>query len=71
MKKISLGSNVEDPITGFKGVAIARAEYMYGCGKILVQPEGLNEGKIISSEWIDEPRLDVIKDKDMGVGFTS
>ena len=70
-KNIKLGSSVKDAITGLKGVAIGRAEYLYSCPRILVQPEGLNDGKIISSEWMDEPRLNIVENDDSGLGFTT
>jgi len=54
---MKLGDYVKDKITGFEGVAVARAEYLNGCIFIQVQPVGLKDGKIIESEWIDEQRI--------------
>lgn len=55
--KIKLGSKVTDSITGFSGVALARAEYLYSSTTIAVQSEELHDGKPLSRVWIDEQRL--------------
>ncbi len=55
---IALGEIVADRITGFKGTAIARCEYLNGCIQYEVRPKGLDkEGKIKESVWIDEQQL--------------
>jgi len=54
---IKLGQKVKDNITGFKGIAIARCEYLNGCISIEVQPIELKDGRPIKAEWIDEQRL--------------
>ncbi|MCK5558785.1 MAG: hypothetical protein KAJ01_10415 [Candidatus Hydrogenedentes bacterium] len=55
---IKLGDKVKDRISGFEGVAIGRAEYLYGCVQILVQPESLQEsGQPTASRWVDEQRF--------------
>lgn len=54
----NLGSMVRDQMTGFSGVVIGRAEYLYGCVRVQVQPTGLLNGKPIEAEWFDEQRLD-------------
>ena len=50
---IELGTKVTDSITGFVGVAIARAEYLNGCISYQVQ----NLEDISKTDWIDEQRL--------------
>lgn len=55
--KIELGSKVTDSITGFSGAVVARAEFLYGCVRLEVQPEGLQEGKPIEPQWFDEQRF--------------
>lgn len=63
MMKIKLGDNVKDRITGFKGIALARAEYLAGCVRILIQPEGLDEkGEARESDWIDEGLVVLVKE---------
>ena len=60
-KKVHLGDRVKDSITGFKGIAVARSEYLYGCTSYCVSPEALHEGKTITGHWFDEPRLVVMR----------
>lgn len=60
-KNVNLGSLVRDRITGFEGVAIGRHEYLTGCNKVTVQPQGLTkEGKVKESQWFDEQGLLVV-----------
>lgn len=62
---IKLGEKVKDGITGFEGVATARAEYLYGCVRVLVESKKLKDGKPID-EWFDEQRLTVKSKADTG-----
>lgn len=62
VKPIVLGDEVEDTITGFKGTAICRAQWITGCDRITVQPRGLTkEGKTFDCETFDEFTLKVAK----------
>jgi hypothetical protein len=55
-----LGDCVRDTISGFEGIAVARAEYLYGCVRFQVEAQRLGEnGAPIESVWFDEQRLDV------------
>ena len=56
---VKLGSIVTDEITGFKGTAVAKTEYLNGCIRVEVQPEGLHKetGKPLASDWFDEQTL--------------
>ena len=59
---INLGDTVKDRVTGFKGVAVARTEWQYGCIRITVQPDKLTkEGKLQAAETFDDPQLVVVK----------
>jgi len=58
---IKLGDKVEDVITGFKGIVIARSEWLNGCTRCAVQPPVDKDGKHIEDVWIDEQQLVVIK----------
>lgn len=60
---IELGDKVKDPITGFKGTAVARSTYLYGCVRISVQGPVDKDGNV--PEWVhfDEPQLENIKPK--------
>ncbi len=54
---IELGQKVKDSLTGFEGVVTAKAEYLDGCVRYLVQPTELASGKMVDAEWIDINRL--------------
>jgi hypothetical protein len=60
---IKLGDLVKDKLTEFKGTAIARAEYLYGCVWVCVVPRGLHDDKPIEDAWFDEARLEVVIQK--------
>jgi hypothetical protein len=60
---IKLGDKVKDKLTGFNGVAVARAEYLYGCIWVCVIPCKLQEGKPVEDIWFDEERLKIITNK--------
>lgn len=60
-KKVELGDRVEEAITGFVGIAVARTEWLFGCVRITVQPEKLKDNKIGETQTFDEPQLKLIK----------
>lgn len=60
---IKLGSKIRDNITGLEGVATARATYLYGCVRIELTPDKLDNGKIMDSYFLDEQRCEVLKEK--------
>ena len=55
--RCKLGFVYEDLITGFKGTATARTEYLYGCVRVCLEPGGLIDGKPRAEAWFDEQRL--------------
>jgi len=55
---VKLGTKVKDSITGFSGIAVCRTEYLYGCVRIGVESEVLQDGKAIEPHWFDEQRLE-------------
>lgn len=57
--RIELGSEVKCKVTGFKGVAVGRTEWINGCARIVVQPKVDKEGKVPDAQHIDEPQLEV------------
>lgn len=61
MFKFNLGDEVEDNITAFGGVVVARIEYLNGCIRYEVQPKKLKDGKAIETAFIDETQLKIIK----------
>jgi len=64
---IELGDRVQDTVTKFKGIAMARAVWLYGCDRIAVHPQELDkEGGIAEALWFDEPQLKIIKKNAVG-----
>lgn len=59
---IKLGDKVRDKVTGFTGIATARIEYLHGCVQIEIMPPVDKDGKKVDGIWIDDPRLESIKD---------
>ena len=60
-EELELGHEVQDRVTGFKGIAIARTSYLQGCDHILVQPKAnVKDGTIPEAQSFDEPDLKVI-----------
>ena len=56
---ITLGEKVKDKFTGFKGIAMAKTEYLFGCNRIGVQPIELDKETGEPKEWVwfDEQHL--------------
>jgi len=55
---IRLGDSVVDSISGFKGIATARTEYLYKSSQILVECQALDDtGKPVDGVLFDEARL--------------
>jgi hypothetical protein len=58
---IGLGDKVRDKVTGLEGIVIARTEWMYGCVRLIVQPQKLHDGKPVDNYTIDEPQAELIQ----------
>lgn len=54
--KFEHGTEVTDVITGSRGFATGRTDYITGCKQILVQPKQ-SKGSFVDSRWFDEDRL--------------
>lgn len=61
MDEIELGDRVEDKITGLRGIVIAITKWMYGCTRVVIQPEEAKDGKPAESFNIDMPQAKLIK----------
>ena len=61
--RIKLGSEVKDEVTGLKGIAVSRTEYLQGCFRIGVQAKELKDGTPVGPYYVDEPQLITIKEK--------
>lgn len=57
---INLGNMVQDKITGFRGMAVAKHIYLNGCVRYSVVSKELESGKIID-EYIDETQLVILE----------
>jgi hypothetical protein len=58
-----LGLNVEDRVTGFKGVVECVSFDLYGCIQVTVRPGIDKDGKSRDGQWFDVARLKIISDK--------
>lgn len=61
--EILRGQEVEDMVTGFKGIAQIRTEYIHGCPRISVQPPVTKDGKVPDEQSFDETQLKVTNKK--------
>lgn len=61
--KIELGDEVQCTITGFRGIATSRIDYINTCVRIGVQPPIDKDGKHLDAYYIDEPQLKIVKKK--------
>ena len=57
---ISLGQEARDRVTGFKGIAVARTEWLNGCARVTLQPKMGKDGKHPDAVTFDEPQLELI-----------
>lgn len=61
---IKLGDEVKDSYTGFKGIAVARTDWLYGCARIGIKPSKLDkDGKTFDIDWFDEPQVELVKSR--------
>lgn len=61
MSRIELGDTARDTITGFKGVVIARTQWINNCDRLMLQPPVDKEGKVPEACSFDEPSLELVK----------
>jgi len=57
----SLGDEIKDKITGFKGILIHYTEYLFGDPRVEIIPKVLKDGKIPDGIFISDSRIDVVK----------
>ena len=58
--EIKLGQKVKDIVSGFKGIAICRMEYLNGCVRYTVQQKQTKAGAEITCMDIDTEQLEVV-----------
>lgn len=64
MNTIALGSKVKDSVTGLEGIAIARTQWLHGCVRISIQPQGLDDkGAPKPSHTFDEAQVETVEEK--------
>ena len=61
--KIKLGQIVRDTISGNEGTVVARTEWLHGCVRVTIQPEGGKDGVPYDNFTVDEPQCIVVKAK--------
>lgn len=60
---IELGDMAKDNVSGFKGICIARTEWISGCTRVTLQPTVGDDGKFTDAITFDEPMLTLLKKK--------
>jgi hypothetical protein len=59
--KFRLGDQVKDRVTGFKGVIMARTQWMNLCIRYSVQARDLQDGKPVPDQWFDENDIELVR----------
>lgn len=57
---IELGQEVQDKITGFRGIVTGRVDYLTGCRQLLIAPPLKSDGRMAESVWLDEQRCEPV-----------
>lgn len=57
---VSLGTEVIDKVSEFKGKVLMVVEYLHNCSQYYVEPTVDNDGKVRAGQFFDEGRLSVI-----------
>ena len=56
---IQLGDKVKDTVTGFKGIAVAITQWLNGCDRVTVQPQGLKkDGSVYDTYCFDVTQIE-------------
>lgn len=63
--KVEFGQNYRDTISGYEGVATARAEYWHSGTEVLLVALGAKDGAA-NERWIKEARLALSAPRDVG-----
>ena len=56
-KRLELGMEVRDRVTGFQGIITARTTYLNACSRLTVSPPVAEKGTLPDSQFFDEPDL--------------
>ncbi len=60
-KMIKLGQEVEDLVTGLRGICIAKMQHLDGLDKIVIQPKIDKFGKIEEAKCVNEIQVRIIE----------
>jgi hypothetical protein len=61
-ERAGLGDLVQDKVSGIVGIVVGRTEYLFGCVRFGVQPQGSTpDGKPKQSFGVDEPQVIVMQ----------
>ena len=61
VKKIELGDEVLDTVSGFKGVVVGITKWLSGCDRATVAPKVDKNGELVDAQTFDIPLLKVSK----------
>lgn len=64
MDEINLGDVARDRLTGLEGVVVARTVWLNNCDRIVIQPEGVFEGKPADACGFDLPNMELVRHTD-------
>jgi hypothetical protein len=59
---LELGKKGRDKITGFEGIIIGYAKYLYGCNTYGLMPKVGSDGQLRTAQWFDEWCIEIIGD---------
>jgi hypothetical protein len=61
-ERVDLGDIAKDAISGFKGTVVAETQWLFGCRRLTLQPEGTTkDGKLHDTNTFDEGSIVVVK----------
>jgi hypothetical protein len=52
---------MQDKLTGFQGICVAYTRWLNGCERLTIQPEALDNMKLLGPETFDESQCFTIK----------
>ena len=61
LEEPKLGDVARDTITGFKGVVIASCDWLHGCRRLTLQPQGLKDKKPVEAQTFDAPQIQLLR----------
>lgn len=62
--QIPLGAKAKCKVTGYKGICVGKAEWLYACTKVCLQPQEFNPKTLLPVEanWLDESGVELIEE---------